>query len=195
MKLPKLTDLEERCCREYLVNGGNQSEALRTCHKTSRKWKESTVWSKASAIFAKPQVKAYLVELKERAKDQAEKKLDITVERVLREFAKVGFSDVRRIFTDQGQLKGPASLDDDTAASIASIEVVASSHMGADGLIEIEYTHKIKNYDKLRALENLGKWLQIYTPGDAEKNDQEEYRYKGTRLPSWMKEMIPNGEG
>lgn len=52
-------------------------------------------------------------------------------------------------------LKSPDLLDDDTAASIAAIEVV-TRNIG-DG--EVEYVHKVKTVDKLGALNTLAKHL------------------------------------
>jgi len=193
IKLPKLTDFELLLCNEYMANGCNQSNALRTCRPSTQKWSNAAVWGRASEMFSKPQVKAYIAELKERAKEIADAKLDISIERVLREFARVAFSDIRTIFTKDGQLVSPTSMDVDTAAAVGSIEVVTSSHMGADGVAEIEYTHKIKLNDKLRALENLGKYLKIYEAQE-EKGPQDGYQYKGARLPAWMEEMIPSGK-
>ena len=192
IKLPKLTDFELLLCNEYMANGCNQSNALRTCRPSTQKWSNAAVWGRASAMFSKPQVKAYIAELKERAKEIADAKLDISIERVLKEFARVAFSDIRTIFTKDGQLVSPTSMDDDTAATVGSIEVV-TKYIGSGEDMEVEYTHKIKLNDKLRALENLGKYLKIYEAQE-EKGPQDGYQYKGARLPAWMEEMIPSGK-
>jgi hypothetical protein len=59
--------------------------------------------------------------------------------------------------------------------------------------MQVEYTHKIKALDKLRALENLAKYLHIFELSGKE-GDQEDVRYKGLKVPPWMREMIPSME-
>jgi phage terminase small subunit len=55
-------------------------------------------------------------------------------DRVLLEIARLGFSDLRRLFHEDGRLKGPHEWDDDTAASISSIEIATRSV--GDGMVE-----------------------------------------------------------
>lgn len=85
----------------------------------------------------------------------------ITVARVLQELARVGTSDVRRLFNEAGQLKPIDTLDDETAAAIASVEVVTKRTPGEDS--EVEYVHKFRFWDKNSALEKLGKHLGMFT--------------------------------
>jgi phage terminase small subunit len=79
-------------------------------------------------------------------------------DRALLEIARVGFSDLRRLFHQNGRLKHPDEWDDDTAASVASVEVVTRS-LG-DGVVE--YVSKLKLWDKGKALEQLCKHLALY---------------------------------
>ena len=58
--------------------------------------------------------------------------------------------------------------------------------------MEIEYTHKIKTYDKLRALENLARYLHLFEDGRDGNNGEVEASWKGMKVPAWMKEMIPS---
>ena len=88
---------------------------------------------------------------------------EVAADRTLLEIARVGFSDLRRIFHEDGGLKHPHEWDDDTAASIASVEVV-TRNLG-DGTVE--YVHKIKLWDKGKALEQLCKHLGLYQNQEA----------------------------
>jgi phage terminase small subunit len=83
------------------------------------------------------------------------KRTEVAADRALLEIARVGFSDLRRLFDEHGRLKPPHEWDDDTAASVASIEI-ATRNMG-DGTIE--YIRRIKFWDKGKALEQLSKHL------------------------------------
>ncbi|MDW9473157.1 terminase small subunit [Sinorhizobium meliloti] len=85
-------------------------------------------------------------------------KAEATVERVLKELTRIGFSDLRRVFDANGRLLRPEEWDDDTAAAVASVEVV-TRNIG-DG--EVEHVHKIKVWDKNSALEKLAKHLGMF---------------------------------
>ena len=90
--------------------------------------------------------------------NKSAEKAGVTVERVLSELARVGFSDLRKAFDRNGRLLRPEEWDDDTAAAISSIEVV-TRNIG-DG--EVEHVHKIKVWDKNSALEKIAKHLGMF---------------------------------
>jgi phage terminase small subunit len=81
---------------------------------------------------------------------------------VVAELAKIGFSDLRKALTPKGHLIDPQDWDDDMAGAISSLEVVRTHKPGEDKDAPIEYTHKIKTWDKNSALEKLGKHLGMY---------------------------------
>lgn len=87
----------------------------------------------------------------------------ITVERTMREIARVAYSDVRRLFDQDGKLKPLHELDDEAAAQIAGVETshvqlrkgsdqqeLFDSEDGAGAALVIT---KIKRWDKNRALD------------------------------------------
>ena len=85
------------------------------------------------------------------------KRTEVAADRALLEIARLGFSDLRRLFHGDGRLKHPHEWDDDTAASVASIEIVARKV--GDGVVE--YVSRIKLWDKGKALEQLSKYLGL----------------------------------
>jgi phage terminase small subunit len=86
---------------------------------------------------------------------------------VLKELGRLGFSDIRSIFTQDGRLRPLSSLSRDQSAAIASIEVVSKCGPVTEDGIEIEYTHKVKLWDKVAALTNLARHLGMF---DADKS-------------------------
>ena len=81
----------------------------------------------------------------------------ITAERVIAEMAKVAFLDPRAFFDDEGKPIPINMLGDDAAAAIAGMEV---HKLGKDqGWAEVV---KYKLADKLKALDQLGRTLNIY---------------------------------
>lgn len=108
----------------------------------------------ASRLKANENISSRVNELLDRSGERAE----VTIARVLDEMRKLGFSDMRRAFDENGRLKRPEEWDDDFAASIASVEVV-TRNIG-DG--EVEHVHKIKVWDKNSALEKIAKHLGMF---------------------------------
>lgn len=94
----------------------------------------------------------------------------ITQDRVLRELAKVAFVNANDVInTDSATVRADATADD--LACIQSVKVkVSESEMGSSS------EREIKLYDKMRALEMLGKHLGIFerrdhANGNGEKNN------------------------
>lgn len=110
--------------------------------------------SAASRLSANVNIEARVAELVNKGADRAE----VTIARVLDEMRKLGFSDLRNAFDQNGRLKRPEEWDDDFAASVASVEVV-TRNIG-DG--EVEHVHKIKVWDKNSALEKIAKHLGMF---------------------------------
>ena len=97
--------------------------------------------------------------------DERSKRTKITSDRILEEIAKIGFSDIRNIFTEADNLHSVSALPDGIAACVQSVEVVTrqTGETDEDGNKKVEYVHKIRLADKLRGLELLGKHLVLFT--------------------------------
>jgi len=76
---------------------------------------------------------------------------EITVERVLAEIAKIAFFNVKDIYKEDGSLKKVNELSPDVSCVIAGIE---TSLLGIT---------KYKFHDKSKNLENLGRYLAMFT--------------------------------
>lgn len=89
-------------------------------------------------------------------------RVEITKARVLEELGKIGFSDIRKVFTETGSLRRIEDLDDDAAACLSAVEVVTRKVPGGDS-DEVEHVAKIKLWDKRAALVDIGKHLGMFT--------------------------------
>ncbi|HUC40856.1 MAG TPA: terminase small subunit [Gemmatimonadales bacterium] len=89
------------------------------------------------------------------------KRIEVSQDRVLKEIARLAFADIRNIFDEQGHLKNPSELDDDTAATIASIDIVERPATDAQGEPVLEYVHKVRMSEKTAALTLLCRHLGI----------------------------------
>lgn len=153
----KLTDKQALFVQEYLVDLNATQAAIRAGYS------ENCANEIGAENLSKPSIRDAL----QRAMDLRAERLQITQDRVLVELAKIGFADVRDLFTESGALLDPRSLNDSIAGAINSIEVVTKSggfETDDDGNRSaiVEYTHKIKLSDKKPALELMGKHLKLF---------------------------------
>ncbi|WP_298966159.1 terminase small subunit [uncultured Roseibium sp.] len=151
-----LTDKQARFIEEYLVDLNATQAAIRAGYS------EKTANEQGSRLLANVKVSDAIAE----AQKERSERTQITQDRVLLELARLSFSDLRKCLTPSGHLVDPQDWDDDTAAAISSLEVVTNrtSEKDADGKTPVEYTHKIKTWDKNAALEKLSKHLGLYAP-------------------------------
>jgi len=92
--------------------------------------------------------------------------LDLSVERIIQEAARVGISDIRELFDPESKrLLLPTEMPDNIARAIASIKVTQKVTAGKDDdEPEIYTTTEVKLWDKLRGLELIGKLKGLLRP-------------------------------
>jgi phage terminase small subunit len=78
--------------------------------------------------------------------------------------ANLAKSFIRKVLTPGGALIDAQDWDDDVAGFISSVEVVKkpSGEHDEEGRPVVEHVHKIKAWDKMAALEKLGKHLGMF---------------------------------
>lgn len=143
----KLTAKQAAFVKEYLVDLNQTQAAIRAG------FSERTARTKASQLMDLPHVKAAI----EAEMGKREERTEVTQDRVLQELARIGFSDIRKIFNENGNLKHPGEWDDETAAFVSSVEVVVRKVPGEED--EVEHIHKVKLWDKNSALEKIARHL------------------------------------
>src|SRR3990172_4796797 len=82
---------------EYLVNGRNKVQAYLKFYQNA---KYDTARTQAPAIFAEPSIAAYI----EERESELSEKYGLTQDRVRRELARLVFSDVRKLFDENGNI-------------------------------------------------------------------------------------------
>lgn len=150
----ELTAKQARFVEEYLASSDlNATEAYK---RAGYKATGNAAEVEAHRLLRNPKV----AEKIEAAREERAKRTQVGADDVIRQLVRMGFADVRKLFTPQGQLKPLHELDDDTAAAIASIEVATKEiPMPGDEPPEIEYVHKVKMVDKIKPLELIGKHM------------------------------------
>jgi len=144
MKKPlrPLTAREQKFVEEYLVDLNGYQAAQRAGYAR-------TSADHTFLILRRPQVAAAIKE----AMGARARRTRITVDRVLREYARIAFADVRNFATEEGGLrvKSLKELSDDEAAAVA--EVTSKS----DGK-----SARLKLHDKKKALDAIARHLGFF---------------------------------
>lgn len=149
----KLSHRQHRFVQEYLIDLNGAKAAIRAGYKPK------AAPEMAYDLLSRPHIQSAMAERNARLSERTE----ITIDRIMEEFARIGFSDVRRLFTADGALRPMSALSAAEAACISSIEVVTRTLPGVDdGPARVEYTHKIKLWDKVAALTQMGRRLGMY---------------------------------
>lgn len=154
-----LTPKQARFVEEYLIDLNATRAAIRSGYS------EKTARQTGAENLSKPDIFTAISD----AQAKRSARTHITQDRVLAELAKIGFSDLRKVLTTGGGLRSPEDWDDETAGAISSLEVVVRSDgsQDEDGNRILEHVHKIKAWDKLSALEKLGKHLGMFSGADS----------------------------
>ena len=135
----------------YLANGQNALQAAITAGYSKR-----SAGSQGHRLLKDVQVQQIIA----RRRTEIAANLELNTERTLREVSRLAYCDPRGIMHDDGRVKMPHELDDDTAAAIASFEINAAG--------EIKY----KFWDKNSALDKAAKVQGLYEKDNSQKTDQ-----------------------
>lgn len=160
-QMRKLTIKQEKFCDKYL-ECGNASQAYRYAF-SCEKMKTETINNKAYMLLIKGEVRARVEELKKRMQSKSE----ITKEKVLAEFAKVGFSSIAHLHNTWIDRKAFEELTQDQKSAIKSISTRTRRIIISEEPVEIEEV-KIELYDKLKALDSINKMLGFDAPTKTE---------------------------
>lgn len=90
----------------------------------------------------------------------------VTQDRVVQELARIAFADIRNVMSWDGErstFKPSTELDDDAARAIASVKerTTRTEARNGESVTYLE-TRELKMYDKLKALEMLGRHLGMF---------------------------------
>jgi phage terminase small subunit len=152
-----LTIKQERFAQKY-IELGNASEAYRQSYDAGN-MAPDTVNNEAHLLLKNPKISARVEQLEELRR----KRHEVTIDRVVSEYSKLAFLDIRKAFTETGELKTIVDIDDETAAAIAGVEFEEVFEMNGREREHVGRIHKIKLSDKKGALDSLAKFLGMFT--------------------------------
>lgn len=131
----------------YLSNGHNASAAAIAAGYSAK-----TAHAAGHRLMKDPRVAKRLAAIAERVSQRAE----LTIERTLREVARLAYFDPRSLYRPDGSLKNPGEWDEDTAAAVSSLELADEGH-------------KVRFWDKNAALEKAMKHLGLFERDNAQQ--------------------------
>lgn len=153
---------QEEFCQEYVkavAGGGTTMAAYRKAYP-NQKGNDNVIKVNASRLLDKPHIQARIKELQA----SMDKEFAIENKDLLMEASRLAMSDLRKLFHDDGRLKGPHELDDDTAKAVASFKRTDKT------VDEVTYTtYEYKFWDKNSALERLYKHKGLFEQDNKQK--------------------------
>ena len=168
MIVARLTERQRRFCDEYLIDLNATKAAIRA------EYSEKTAYSMGQRLLKNVEVKKYIDELIE----ARQRRTEITQDRVLRELAIIAFSNAadyaavveREAFLEAEDGEKIKLLDEDgKPVMYRTVEPVLTADLTEDQKRALSVIKKgrdgfeVKPYDKVRALELLGKHLGMFT--------------------------------
>jgi phage terminase small subunit len=147
----RLTPKQERFVLEYLSDLNATQAAIRAGYSPH------TSNEQGARLLANVSVAAAIT----RGKQAQAERTGLTADRVLQEIARLAFVDMRKLFEADGSVKPIHTLDDDTAAALAGLEV-DELYEGLEGeRHSIGQTRKFKLWNKTENLKLLAKHLRL----------------------------------
>lgn len=145
--------------REYLIDLNATQAAIRAGYSKKT----------ANVIGPENLAKPCIQEEIQKAIKKREERTEISQDRVLKEYARLAFSDPRKFFDDNDNLKHITDLDDDTAACLAGMDINTRFVKSKDGNMEPETIKKIKMIDKTKALDSVARHLGMFSKDNEQR--------------------------
>lgn len=142
---PQLRPKHQRFVSEYVIDHNGKQAAIRAGYKPSAAERTACV------LLADDKV-SQAVAVAEAA---LLARNALTADRVLEELRRLAFADARGFWDDDGNLKPMKDLSPEQGSVLAGFEAVIKNAKAGDG--QTDTVHKIKLWDKTRALETLAK--------------------------------------
>lgn len=98
------------------------------------------------------------------------KKIEASAERTLLEMSRIGYSDIRRLFDEAGNLKAPKDWDDDIAAAVKGVEIEEIWHGRGENREVIGQIKTVRLWNKDFHIDKLAKRFKLYEDDESRGN-------------------------
>lgn len=155
-----MTDQQRLFADQYLLLNNGTKAAI------AAGYSERSARSQASQLLAQEDIEAYI----EAQRSLAMTKTGITVQKVLTEYARIAFFDIKEVYAVDGEMLNIHQMDEDTRRAIGSIKSSEEWGKDEDGKFVITGTIKeVKPNDKIRALDSISKHLGLFEKDNKQK--------------------------
>jgi phage terminase small subunit len=144
----------QRFCEEFIIDLNGKQAAIRTGYSELR------AAATAADLLTRKDVQDYITQLK---KDRSER-TEITADMVIKELAKLGFSDIKEYYESENKTIDVTKLENRLSAAISSIKITET-----EGDWGSKTVKEFKLHDKLSALDKIGKHLGIFEKDNKQK--------------------------
>lgn len=165
--MPRLANEQHEAFAHHYLEDFNAINAMVAAGIAEADVPKAELTGRCHILMMRPDVSSRVRELHEALL----RKVDATASRTMRELARISFSDVRRLFDDDGRMKRIEDIDKDTAASIKAVKIERRRQKngyetdlvtGKKTPVYDEYeTVEIKMHDKVTTLGILAKHFKI----------------------------------
>lgn len=152
-----LNDKQSRFVEEYLVDFNGTQAAIRAGYSSA------SAYSQAHDLLKKPEIQEALAAGRQELSDRT----GLTRERIVEELAKVALADIRDValWAADGEVQLVASdvLSDEAAGAIREVHSTSTTITFGESGERTTVVRSVKQHDKMRALELLGKHLGVFS--------------------------------
>ena len=147
----EVTDKQELFIREYMIDLNITQAAIRAGYPANR------AHVTGSGLMKKPEIASRI----QRLMDQRNRRLDVKADRVVLELGRIGLSDPIELFDQNNNLLQMRDIPEDLRRCISSVEVEELFEGSGKDREHVGRLHKIKFWDKVKALEILAKYFKL----------------------------------
>lgn len=157
--MDELTPKIKRFCEEYIKDLNGTQAAIRAGYSSK------TANEQAARLLAKVNVQNYIAELKQSLSNKNEG----LAQQVIDELKKLGFANIQDYINPENEIKDLSTIDRDKAAAVESIKKTVTEFSGGGESSGKKTSIQFKLYDKISALEKLGRHLGIFELDNQQK--------------------------
>jgi len=139
-------------CLEYLEDLDGTASAIRAGYAPADAWKVS------KNLLSNPKVQKVI----QRHMDARQARSEVTVDRVVLELWRIASADPGELYNAEGNLKPIHEIPEELRRAISHIQTYEEYEGRGSDRVHIGSTKKVLLWDKLKALELLGKYLKIF---------------------------------
>lgn len=149
---PKLKAKQLAFCQEYLIDLNATQAAIRAGYS------ERTARQAGAENLSKPVIQS---EVKRLMEERAARN-EIDADTVLGELLRIARADIGQAFNPDGSLKSMADMPEEIRRAISGVDVFEEFEGRGEDREQIGFTKKVRFWDKVKALEMLGRHLRLF---------------------------------